>query len=146
MFKIEVDTRALLAALDKLGDRVAARVKAAAKVSAESIAREARARVARHTGQTAKDIHVAESHDKTGYVVLPYPPFTEIVGHTMRKTGRFHTQRVTTKGLPGWLEFGTRYMTARPYFFASARLEEGAHDRRIRQAVQDTIDEVGLGD
>ena len=39
-----------------------------------------------------------------------------------------------------------KFMTAQPFLFASARLEEGAHDRRAREAVQAAIDETGLGD
>jgi len=37
-------------------------------------------------------------------------------------------------------------MTAKPFLFVSARLEEGAHDRRAREAVQAAIDEKGLGE
>jgi hypothetical protein len=44
-----------------------------------------------------------------------------------------------------WLEFGTRHMEARPFLHASAQLEEGPHERRIQQAINDAIQEVGLG-
>ena len=49
-------------------------------------------------------------------------------------------------GLPGWLEHGTKFMTPRPYFFESARLEEGPHRQRVAQAIQNALDEGGLGE
>jgi HK97 gp10 family phage protein len=141
---ITVDTTALLAALDALPDRVHAHLKAAAKITAENIAREARARVARRTGETAAHIRVEETHSGDGYIVWVAPE-VRVSHHTM-PSGRSHTQKVTYNALAGWLEFGTRHMPARPFLFVSARLEEGAHDRRCREAVQAAIDETGLGE
>ena len=123
LLTIDVDTRALLTALDTLGAVVERHVKAAAKVTAENIAREARARVARRTGKTASGIGIDVARHDTGWVVF--------------------AENENMPGLPGWLEFGTRRMIARPFFFASARLEEGPHDRRMREAIQAAIDEGG---
>jgi len=122
---IEVDATALLAALDAIPEAVHAHLKAAAKVTAEAIAAEARARIRRRTGQTGDAITVEETHSGDGYVVYT-------------GNGRQH--------IASFLEFGTKFMTAKPFLFASARLEEGAHDRRARDAVQAAIDEQGLGD
>ena len=122
---IEVDTSALFAALDRLGDVAEKHVKAAAKVTAERIEREAERRIARRTGETAKHVRVEETYDGLGYIVLANNPRV-----------REH--------VAVYLEFGTEHMTARPFFFASALLEEGAHLRRTEQAVQDAIDELGL--
>jgi HK97 gp10 family phage protein len=122
---IDVDTTALVAALDAIPAAVHAQLKAAAKVTADNIATEARARVKRRTGQTGDAITVEETHNGDGYVVY--------VGD-----GRQH--------IGSYLEFGTKFMTAKPFLFASARLEEAAHDRRAREAVQAAIDEKGLGD
>lgn len=133
------ETAALIAALDRLPDVMQERhTKPAAKVTADNIAREARARVRRRTGRTAAGITVEESHDGQGYVVLPFNEQFELA---IISAGNDQQP----ENLPIWLEFGTRFMTARPYFFASARLEEGAHDRRMRQAIQNAIDDVGLG-
>lgn len=122
---IDVDTRALLAAMDALGVEAERHTKAAAKITADNIAGEARRRVARRTGQTAAGIVVREDYTRAGYIVAaernPYPI------------------------LPMWLEFGTKFMTPRPFFFASARLEEGAHERRMREAIQQAINAVGFG-
>lgn len=119
---IEIDNTALLAALDRLGAAAETYLLAAATETANRIAAEARARVARRTGTTAHGIGIDTARTGTGVVVF--------------------ADRPSNPGLPGWLEFGTKHMTARPFLFASARLEEGAHDRRVRDAIQAAIDEV----
>jgi hypothetical protein len=122
---IDVDTDALLAALAAIPEAVHAHLKAAAKVTADAIDAEAGARIRRRTGKTGEAITVEETHNGDGYVIY--------VGQ-----GRQH--------IGSYLEFGTKLMTEKPFLFASARLEEGAHDRRARDAVQAAIDEKGLGD
>lgn len=123
---ITTETTALLAALQQLPALVRTHVKRAARVTADRIVREAAGRVARRTGATAAGLTVEETHSGDGYVVF--------------------VKRVDEPGLPGWLEHGTKFMTKRPFLFVSARLEEGAHERRTRDAIQDAIDEKGLGD
>lgn len=124
-FSIEIDgLPELLAALDAIPDAVLAELKIEAKVTADNIVREAKGRIRRRTGKTGDAIKVEESLDGTGYVVR--------VG-----SGREH--------IGSFLEFGTKYMTAKPYLFVSARLEEGGHDRRTREAVQRAIDQKGFG-
>lgn len=122
---IEVDTTALFAAMDAIPDAVHAYLKAAAKVTADKISSEAHARIRRRTGETAEKITVEETHSGDGYVVFVGDPRTHIAS---------------------FLEFGTKFMTAKPFLFVSAQLEEGAHDRRSRDAVQAAIDAQGLGD
>jgi len=136
-FTIDVDTADLLAALDAMPDAVLRHLKPAAKITADNICREAKARLQRQlgpnaTGATVRGIHVEETRDdeRAGYVVLGYDAVTP------------HPHGPVDH----WLEFGTRFMTARPFLFASARLEESAHDRRSHEAIQDAIDEQGLGD
>ncbi|HUX16709.1 MAG TPA: hypothetical protein VMW52_09570, partial [Phycisphaerae bacterium] len=41
-----------------------------------------------------------------------------------------------------WLEFGTVFARTFPFFFDSARLEEGAHEARMLRALQDAINET----
>src|SRR4030095_17001935 len=43
-----------------------------------------------------------------------------------------------------WLEFGTRYMTARPFLYVSAALEQAGHQRRMAEAVETSIDVTGF--
>jgi len=121
----DVDTTALLAALDAMPEAVLAHLKPESKVTADNIAAEAARRVRRRTGKTGDAITVEETRNGDGYVVF--------VGQ-----GRGHIGR--------YLEFGTKKMPAKPFLFASARLEEGPNLRRARLAIQDAIDEKGLGD
>lgn len=121
----DVDTAALTAGLAQLAADIAERTKRASDESADAIVREAQARVARRTGETAAGIHREDSRDGTGSVVL--------------------ATRATTPQLPYWLEYGTRYMTARPFLFASAALEEGPHEQRIADAISDAIAANGFG-
>jgi hypothetical protein len=126
-FSVDVDMAGTLAAMDRVGTEIERFTKPAARVTADRVAAEAARRVRRRTGHTAQQIRVEESHDRSGYVVLAYDPSTK-------------------KHVEVYLEFGTQFMTAFPFFFNAARLEEGPYDRRMRQAIQDGIDASGLGD
>ena len=121
----DIETTALLDALEAIPDAVLAHLKPESKITADNIAAEARARIRRRTGQTGDAITVEETHKGDGYVVF--------VGGGRTHIGRF-------------LEFGTRHQPAQPFLFASAHLERGANLRRARRAIQDAIDEQGLGE
>ena len=126
---ITVDTADLLAALARLGARAERHVHAAAKVTAEKIREEARGRVRRATGRTANAIVTEEAEGPLGgwrVYVEPMPP--------------------RAANLPQWIEFGTKKMQARPFLFSSARLEAGAHLRRVSEALDAAIEEQGLGE
>jgi HK97 gp10 family phage protein len=125
LLTIDADTQDLLAALDTLSAGVLAHLKPAAKTTADHIADEMRRRIQRRTGQTGDAITVEETHNGDGYVIYT-------------GNGRQH--------IASFLEFGTKFMTSHDFFFAAARLEEGAHDRRAREAVRAALDEQGLGD
>lgn len=126
---VDVDASSLLKALDALGPAVGRHVKAAASVTADAIVKEAHGRIARRAGgptrarHTAEGIHKEETRSGDGYIVVVDQP--------------------DMPGLPGWLEFGTKYMSPRPFLFNSARLEEGAHLRRVADALQAAVDEAG---
>jgi HK97 gp10 family phage protein len=122
---VQADTADLLAALTAMPEVVAVFAKRAALVTGNRIAHEMKARIVRRTGATGDAITVEELHDGSGYIVF--------VGD-----GRQH--------IASFLEFGTKHMTKRDFFFAAARLEEGPHARRIEDAVQAAIDSRGLGD
>lgn len=122
---IETDTTALLAALEAIPDAVLAHLKPESKITADNIAAEAAQRIRRRTGATGDQIVVEETHNGDGYVVFV-------------KGSRQHIAR--------FLEFGTVHQRATPFLFPSARLEQGPALRRARPAIQDAIDETGLGD
>ena len=104
---------------------VRTRTKAAAALSADNTVREAQARVARRTGETLRSIHREETHDGAGYVVL--------------------VTRNPLPNLPYWLEYGTKYMDKREFFFASVALEAGPHEERMAAAVRDGLTAAGYG-
>jgi hypothetical protein len=120
----DVDTAALTDGLTALAADLAARTKAASEVSAGAVVREAQGRAARRTGATAEGIHAEESRDGMGYVVL--------------------VVRADAPNVPFFLEFGTRYMTSRPFLYASAAVEAPGHERRIAEAVTDAISTSGF--
>lgn len=127
LMTVEIDATAVLRAFDTLGAAIERHAKAAAEITANNIAREARARLARATGAratgaTAAGIRVEEARHGVGYVVV--------------------SERQHMPHLPLWLEHGTQYMTARPYLDPSVRLEQGAHDRRITAAIQAAMEEA----
>ena len=125
---ISVDVRALLAALDQLGPAAERHVHRAARITAEQIRDEASGRVRRATGKTAGAITIEEAPPPLG-------GYRVFVGAVLGRAAN----------LPQWIEFGTRRMEARPFLFSSARLEEGAHLRRISEAMTKAIAETGLG-
>lgn len=105
--------------------------KAAARVTAEAIAQGARGRIRRRAGGPTRSRHTAE-----GIVVEEL---------TKGSGWGVFVDSPDMPGLPGWIEHGTKYMTARPFMANSAKLEEGPHERRLNDAIQDAIEEGGLG-
>lgn len=124
-FSVTVDAESLLQALRHLGPAAEPHIKAASRVTANRIADEARRRVRRRTGKTAEGIVVRDDFTGKGSIVA--------------------AERNPFPNVPLWLEFGTVRMRPSPFLFNSARLEESAHLERIARALQDAINEQGLG-
>lgn len=124
LLSIDVDPRGAIAALDRLGTAVERRMKEVALVTANRIKAEAQGRVARRTGVTAAAITAEEARDGRGYVVYVKTPAGE------------------WPNLDIGLEFGTKFMTPRPFLHVSAQLEEGPHRRRIEAAIDEAIGEA----
>lgn len=125
---IDVDASTLLQALDRMDDVVGAALKVVARDTAERIRDGARARLqaqTRGTGQTADAITIEDIPG--GYKVFVNTPGNR------------------PENLTIWLEFGTQKMTARPFMFAAARLEEGGHMRRVEAALREAVAEVQRG-
>lgn len=136
---IDADVDELLEALHQLGEAAEPLVNEAARETAGAIDLEASARLRRQlgpkaTGKTVDSIIHEPAYDGNGFIVAverdPYPE------------------------LPYWLEKGTRRgdrpnratTAPRPYFWVSAELEEGAHFRRVEEAVQEAIEASGMGE
>lgn len=136
-WSVDVDSAALIAELNTLGDFAQPYVNEAAHQSADSIVREAKSRLANKlsgtsTGETEAGIQDRPAYDGNGWVVI--------------------SDNSRMPNLPLWLELGTKRhkagghsMPALSYFYSSVQLEEGPHLRRIEQAVTDAIDAKGLG-
>jgi hypothetical protein len=145
LLTIDVDLAPLIRAMDEIPNAILAHLKPVAQQTAERIVAEAKARVARRTGHTAAQIRV-EDGSRPGYSeVGPGVVFSQEVGDDGALIIR--ADDPTTKlHVEQWLEFGTKFMTPRPFFFVSADLERGAYERDSRHAIQAAIDETGLGD
>jgi uncharacterized protein involved in cysteine biosynthesis len=122
---ITVDARQVTAMLDRLGPVAEYFVRMNAKETAERIVSQATSRVARLTGETSRRIDYALLRRGIGYAVVQEPVSTK-----KRKVPRF-------------LEHGTRYMVAQPYFDVSADAERAGHEARLAEALQRALDSLG---
>ncbi len=125
MFSASVDTTEVVALLDRLAYSAQFVLLEVARTTAQKIVQEAQARVRRATGETASEIHYELTRDGTGYIVLGYR-----VGGNKGVVDKY-------------LEFGTKYQYAKPFFFSSAMLEEGPHMRRLIDRMQEWLDNSG---
>ena len=122
---ITVDASRVLAALDRLGPVAEFFVRQTAKETADRIVAKAKARVAWLTGDTSRALGVDLLRRGIGYAVVQAP-----VSVKKRKVPRF-------------LEHGTRYMVAQPYFDVSAADERADHERRLAEALERALDSLG---
>ena len=124
MFSVSVDASELLALFDRMGASADFVCKEVGRDTAKRIVAEAEQRVRRATGVTESGIHWELMRDGTGYIVLAY------------KAG-------VQEPVDRYLEAGTKFMYARPFFFASAELESGPHLRRLQDRIQEWLDNAG---
>lgn len=125
MFTIDVDAKALLALMDRVGPSLAFHTRDVARETAALVAAEAVRRVRRKTTKTAEGIHYEMTQDGKGYVVLGYTP-----GHQ-------------DEPVDIYLEHGTMFMRKQPFFFSAAQLENGPHLRRMTDRVQQVLRDLG---
>ncbi len=120
-----MDAKELLAMFDRVGPSLDFHCRDVGRETAKKIAAEATARVKRRTGVTATGIAWDMSYDGKGYVVTAYTK-----GHQPDPVDIY-------------LEKGTSRMYARPFFFASALLEEGPHMRRLQDRIEEVLRDLG---
>jgi hypothetical protein len=142
LMTIDVDLGPLMRALDEIPDAITRHLKPVAKRTAEKIVAEAKSRVARRTGHTAEQIRVEETGEPTIFEQYVLDQSADDIFAYYVKAN----DPTTRKHVEQWLEFGTKFMTPRPFLFVSADLERASYERDSRQAIQDAIDETGLGD
>lgn len=125
MFSASVDAKALLAMFNRVGPSLDFHLRDVARETAAAIAGHARGAVSRDTGQTAQGIHDEPSFDKRGYVVMGYTP------------------RKKRAPVDRFLEHGTRFMRARPFFFGAAARENATFLRRVADRIQQVLNDLG---
>ena len=142
-FTITVDTTALLAVLDRLGDEMKRRIRPIAEETANRIAKEASARARRAATPTRGGRHMADQ-----IVVQESRKTTELAsgGESSGVGYVVFVRYPEMPGLAGWMEHGTVKMGAHPFLFPAARLEEGNFLRRVTEEAQDILNEKGLGE
>src|SRR5262245_47423223 len=127
ILQIQAETRDLFAALDRYVEVAERHTRAAARETSEHLVRGARARARRgKTGRLQEGIRLADDYTRVGYVVT--------------------STRDPQPNVPIWQQFGTRYAVAHPYFYQEVEIERLPHAERVRDALRDAAEEVGLGD
>lgn len=125
LLTVDVDATAVLRALSSASSKVQAVVNREAKYTAERIRHAADHRAATlfpgRSGLTREGIKAREAEGGNGWVVV--------------------AERNPYQNLPLWLDKGTTHMTAREFFDISADLERGPHERRLRQALVESLGE-----
>jgi hypothetical protein len=123
-FTISVDSKALLAMMDRVGPSLDFHCRDVARETAKVIAARATARVRRRSSATASGIHWDLSKDGKGYVVLAY---------TAGKQAP----------VDRYLEYGTKYSLARPFWWTAALAEAGPHMQRLGQRIAEVLRDLG---
>ena len=119
--------------LSQFGDRLLRYTVPASRVTADKLVVEMQRRVARGaTNETAEGIQSEPLRNGDGYYVT--------------------ASNRRMPNLPLWIEAGTKKgkprshdQAARPFFWASVRVEESAHERRISEAIDKCLRSEGLG-
>jgi len=130
MFTATIDTAGVFALFDRMAEsaefvcREVAR-DTAKRIVAEAQARERRAVSGTATGVTESGIHWELTRDGKGYIVLGYEAGLQ------------------DAPVDKYLEYGTMFMRAKPFFFQSAMLEETPHRERLVERLTDWLEEVG---
>lgn len=123
--------------------RVSASLRGVAFSTAARVMANARANLAARThgtGATAAAIHIIEDEENRQFIVespgVAHPLFSS---HTMTRSGRSHTQRVTQNNLPIWLEYGWTMRNGQPhrgyYYMHDAATAENARYAKDMEAV-----------
>lgn len=121
----------LRSGIQQLPDQVTAALMRVASATAQRVLMKARANLKAQThgtGATAAAMLVrSDVANKMFVVESPGAPFTRLSLHTMKRSGRSHTQKVTVNMVPIYLEYGTRSMSARPYLRPAVEAEQARY-------------------
>lgn len=134
-FTCEIDSTRALHMLEQLGADAEVVALEAARETGVAIDAEATSRVRRREGVTAQNI-VSNEHlpQYLGGTPSTNPTAVFVYVEAIRRPDNIAI----------WLNFGTKHMVGDDFLFASVRLEEGNHLRRLTDKLQERCD--GLGD
>lgn len=120
-------------AIDRFPQTVTDRLRAVAFRKSREVLARAQQLVPVDTGYTRDNIHVEEVPERKLFQVIPGTdrPRVRIAWKTMKRSGRSFTQKVSLNMLPNWLEYGTRFMVARPFMRPAADAVEPSYRREM---------------
>ena len=137
LFTIDPDPREVLEAFDALAGLIEEEAQREAFVTGYRIQADARSRLQRQThgeGQTAENITVSDT--------VP----SHLGGDTLRADASVYVYVRPYRrpdNLTLWLEFGTKFMTPRPFLRNAVEGQRADHMRRMFAAAQRGIDRAG---
>jgi hypothetical protein len=150
-----MDTRGLFSAFEKVGPTCERRLRAASFVTAQAIRDEARRRVARKSGATAQGIVIREYDNSPYFLVATSDTLSQEERlarvEAQKQDPKQYRRRWTAaryRNVPHvgvYLEYGTVRAGEHPFFWESARVEQAAYDRRVKEALVAALEESGLG-
>lgn len=140
---IDVDNRALLEAIEKMPNNCVGFIARANLTTARAIVRGAQARVPVRFGFLRQSIDMKASREGDVYVGIARGKKFKIPG-TRTFSGK--SQMARPSNYAHLVERGTVRSAAKPFLWPAVKAEQGVHRLRLRDAVQDAIDQAGLGD
>ncbi len=136
----------LRAGVQQLPERVTAALRTVARQTASTVMVRAITNLqtkTHGTGATAAAIHVVEDEANKMFVVeSPGVIHQRFSLHTMKRSGRKHTQKVTQDNLPIWLEYGTVKMKPRTYMKPAAEATNAQYIRESEAAALAPVREL----
>ncbi len=132
-------------AIDRFPKEVEEALRAIAWRTSRAVMARAKANVPVDTGYTRDNIHVIEEPDEHAFIVNAGTdrPRVRIALHRSKRSGRIHTQKVSLNMLPNWLEYGTRFMTARPFMRPAGDAENDRYKRESTAAAEAAANTLG---
>jgi hypothetical protein len=144
-FRISVDPSHVVAMFDRVGPSVEYHCRAVGQETAAAMVTRAQANVAKLTGETRDRIHWERTYDKQGVVVLGYSKESRSERRIVqrRNPSAKHAQRHREAHVDLYLEWGTKFMHKRPFFFKAAESVAGAHHSKLAARIQTVLNDLG---
>jgi len=151
LFTVDPQVALILKTLGRMGEGASMATSAVSAQTAVRLQTSMKSRLRRQlsgssTGLTEAGIERFPDYKGTGWVVASGRAHDRFSWHTMKRSGRSHTQRVTQSNIPLWLEKGASrkysYFHPRKYFYSAIEEEAGSYLRHLQEALERTIGEA----